>query len=111
MLDLGRSICANEEVGIAIWTGLSRDLDPDGEAAIRKTIPFWKDLDQGAATVLVAAFDPALNGECSRSKWDVNLTKRVLFRAQGHPVARLPTVRGRTLCYRSRNCGEAVGVE
>jgi hypothetical protein len=47
---------------LAIWTGLSRDLDPDGEAAIRKTAPFWKNHDQGAATVLVAALDPALRG-------------------------------------------------
>ncbi|KAF1849240.1 NAD(P)-binding protein [Cucurbitaria berberidis CBS 394.84] len=45
----------------SIWTGLSRDLDPDGEAAIRKTSPFWKNHDQGAATVLVAALDPALD--------------------------------------------------
>jgi NAD(P)-dependent dehydrogenase (short-subunit alcohol dehydrogenase family) len=47
----------------AIWTGLSRDLDPDGEAAIRATSPFWKNHDQGSATSLVAAFDPALNGK------------------------------------------------
>lgn len=45
----------------SIWTGLSRDLDAEGEAAIRKTAPFWKNHDQGAATTLVAAFDPALN--------------------------------------------------
>ncbi|KAJ4376029.1 hypothetical protein N0V83_001309 [Neocucurbitaria cava] len=45
----------------SIWTGLSRDLDPDGEAAIRNTSPFWKNLDQGAATVLVAALDPSLD--------------------------------------------------
>ncbi|CAN9461514.1 unnamed protein product [Alternaria alternata] len=45
----------------AIWTGLSRDLDADGEAAIRKTSPFWKNHDQGAATVLVAALDPVLD--------------------------------------------------
>lgn len=63
-------ICINDVVGkrnadgyVAIWTGLSRDLDPDGEAAIRKTSPFWKNHDQGAATVLVAALDPALNGK------------------------------------------------
>jgi hypothetical protein len=49
--------------GLAIWTGLSRDLDADGEAAIRKTSPFWKNHDQGAATVLVAALDPSLDGE------------------------------------------------
>ncbi|KAG9193989.1 hypothetical protein G6011_04024 [Alternaria panax] len=45
----------------SIWTGLSRDLDADGEAAIRSTSPFWKNHDQGAATVLVAALDPALD--------------------------------------------------
>lgn len=56
-------ICADISGEIAIWTGLSRSLDADGEAAIRKTSPFWKNLDQGAATVLVAALDPALNGE------------------------------------------------
>ncbi|KAF2452202.1 NAD(P)-binding protein [Karstenula rhodostoma CBS 690.94] len=44
----------------SIWTGLSRDLDADGEAAIRATSPFWKNLDQGASTTLVAALDPAL---------------------------------------------------
>ena len=49
-------------MSIAIWTGLSRDLDADGEEAIRNTSPFWKNLDQGAATTLVAALDPALNG-------------------------------------------------
>jgi hypothetical protein len=47
---------------IAIWTGLSRDLDADGEAAIRATSPFWKNHDQGSSTTLVAALDPALNG-------------------------------------------------
>ncbi|KAH9866931.1 hypothetical protein IAQ61_007521 [Plenodomus lingam] len=45
----------------SIWTGLSRDLDPDGEAAIKNTSTFWKNRDQGASTVLVAALDPALN--------------------------------------------------
>ncbi|KAH8722582.1 hypothetical protein GQ44DRAFT_807363 [Phaeosphaeriaceae sp. PMI808] len=45
----------------SIWTGLGRNLDADGEAAIRNTSPFWKNYDQGAATVLVAALDPALN--------------------------------------------------
>jgi hypothetical protein len=52
----------NTNFDLAIWTGLSRDLDPDGEEAIRNTSPYWKSLDQGAATTLVAAFDPALNG-------------------------------------------------
>lgn len=45
----------------SIWTGLPRDLDADGQDAIRKTSPFWKNQDQGSATVLVAALDPALN--------------------------------------------------
>jgi hypothetical protein len=55
----------------AIWTGLSRDLDAEGEAAIRKTSSFWKDHDQGAATSVVAAFDPALNSEFTLAtrKW------------------------------------------
>ncbi|KAK7185161.1 hypothetical protein DPSP01_000804 [Paraphaeosphaeria sporulosa] len=44
----------------SIWTGLSRDLDADGEAAIRATSPFWKNHDQGASTTLVAALDPTL---------------------------------------------------
>lgn len=53
--------CARSDL-IAIWTGLSRSLDADSEEAIRKTSRFWKNRDQGAATVLVAALDPALNG-------------------------------------------------
>jgi NAD(P)-dependent dehydrogenase (short-subunit alcohol dehydrogenase family) len=67
---------------LAIWTGLSRDLDADGEAAIRQTSPFWKSHDQGAATVLVAALDPALNGEyMSDLAMEVLITyqKRVMF--------------------------------
>jgi hypothetical protein len=51
----------------AIWTGLSRNLDAEGEAAIRNTSPFWKNHDQGAATVLVAALDPILDGEFASS--------------------------------------------
>ncbi|KAF2867753.1 hypothetical protein BDV95DRAFT_502438 [Massariosphaeria phaeospora] len=45
----------------SIWTGLARDLDAEGEDAVRKTSPFWKNHDQGCATTMVAAFDPALN--------------------------------------------------
>jgi NAD(P)-dependent dehydrogenase (short-subunit alcohol dehydrogenase family) len=52
----------------AIWTGLSRNLDAEGEEAIRKTSPFWKNHDQGAATVLVAALDPTLNGELAADR-------------------------------------------
>ncbi|EMD58951.1 hypothetical protein COCSADRAFT_41509 [Bipolaris sorokiniana ND90Pr] len=49
----------------AIPTNMSRDLDSDSEEleAIGKTMTFLKNLDQGAATVLVAALDPALNDE------------------------------------------------
>ncbi|XP_014562277.1 hypothetical protein COCVIDRAFT_21853 [Bipolaris victoriae FI3] len=49
----------------AIPTNMSRDLDSDSEEliAIGKTMTLIKNLDQGAATVLVAALDPALNEE------------------------------------------------
>lgn len=46
----------------AIWTNLSRHLDDKGTDIISKTGMYWKSLDEGAATMLVAAFDPALNG-------------------------------------------------
>jgi len=42
---------------------LVRELDADGEEAIRGISDFWKNHDQGAAPVLVAALDPALNGQ------------------------------------------------
>lgn len=66
-LDVRSRIISNPQlffsnVIVAIWTGLSRNLDAEATAAIGKTSPFWKSLDQGAATVLVAALDPALNG-------------------------------------------------
>jgi hypothetical protein len=52
-----------------------RNLDAEGEAAIRKTSPFWKNHNQGAATVIVAAFDPALDGEFCNADWiDLVLT-------------------------------------
>ncbi|EMD90655.1 hypothetical protein COCC4DRAFT_47329 [Bipolaris maydis ATCC 48331] len=46
-----------------IWTNISRDLGSEEIAAVEKASPFSKNLDQGAATVLVAALDPALNEE------------------------------------------------
>ncbi|KAL6157807.1 hypothetical protein ACJQWK_07849 [Exserohilum turcicum] len=46
----------------SIWTGLGRNLDQKAIDAIGKTSAFWKNHDQGAATVLVAALDPALDG-------------------------------------------------
>ncbi|KAL1982368.1 hypothetical protein VTN96DRAFT_1399 [Rasamsonia emersonii] len=45
----------------SIWTNLSRHLDDKGTEIIAKTGTYWKSLDEGAATMLVAAFDPALN--------------------------------------------------
>jgi hypothetical protein len=58
-------------LGAAIMTDIVRDLDQhklDGLAKIKD----WKTLDQGVATMLVAAFDPALNSEfdspCSPKK-------------------------------------------
>ncbi|KAH6683916.1 short-chain dehydrogenase [Halenospora varia] len=45
----------------SIWTGLPRNLDPEAQEMIRKTAPVWKSLDEGAATAIVAAFDPSLN--------------------------------------------------
>ncbi|KAJ5896713.1 uncharacterized protein N7473_006112 [Penicillium subrubescens] len=44
----------------SIWTGLSRGLDDSGNEIMSKTSNFWKSGDQGAATMLVAAFDPSL---------------------------------------------------
>ncbi|KAK7926817.1 hypothetical protein PG985_003815 [Apiospora marii] len=42
-------------------THLGRDHDPEMAEAISKTATYWKTLDQGSATTLVAALDPALN--------------------------------------------------
>ncbi|OAP60562.1 hypothetical protein AYL99_05564 [Fonsecaea erecta] len=44
----------------SIWTDLSRNLDDKHLSLIEKTGGFWKDLDQGSATTLVAALDPKL---------------------------------------------------
>ncbi|KAL2221520.1 putative short-chain dehydrogenase [Thermoascus aurantiacus ATCC 26904] len=52
----------------SIWTGLSRHLDERGTETISKTGSFWKSTDQGAAPMLVAAFDPALNEPSEPSK-------------------------------------------
>ncbi|KAJ9606828.1 hypothetical protein H2200_008838 [Cladophialophora chaetospira] len=45
----------------SIWTDLSRNLDEKHLAMIENTSTFWKDIDQGSATTLVAALDPKLN--------------------------------------------------
>ncbi|KAK7958000.1 Short-chain dehydrogenase/reductase SDR [Apiospora saccharicola] len=42
-------------------THLGRDHDPEMAEAISKTATYWKSLDEGSATTLVAALDPALN--------------------------------------------------
>jgi NAD(P)-dependent dehydrogenase (short-subunit alcohol dehydrogenase family) len=44
----------------SIWTDLSRNLDEKHLAMIENTSTFWKDIDQGSATSLVAALDPKL---------------------------------------------------
>jgi NAD(P)-dependent dehydrogenase (short-subunit alcohol dehydrogenase family) len=44
----------------SIWTDLSRNLDEKHLAMIENTSSFWKNLDQGSATTLVAALDPQL---------------------------------------------------
>jgi hypothetical protein len=47
---------------VAIWTNRSRDLDEEKLDVIKGTSKVWKSVDQGAATAMVAAFDPKLNG-------------------------------------------------
>ncbi|KAL2432263.1 hypothetical protein ABEF95_005126 [Exophiala dermatitidis] len=50
----------------SIWTDLSRNLDATYTDFISKTGGFWKDLDQGSATMLVAALDPRLGSDKSK---------------------------------------------
>lgn len=47
----------------AIWTNLNRSLDEEGNSILAKTGTYWKSEDEGAATMLVASFDPLLNGD------------------------------------------------
>ncbi|KIW20310.1 hypothetical protein PV08_00885 [Exophiala spinifera] len=49
----------------SIWTDLSRDLDEEHQNLVSKTGSFWKTLDQGSATTLVAALDPKLSEDTS----------------------------------------------
>ncbi|KAI1413883.1 retinol dehydrogenase 13 [Hypoxylon sp. FL1857] len=44
-----------------VSSNLGRDHDEEMADAIAKTSKFWKNVDQGASTTLVAALDPALN--------------------------------------------------
>lgn len=45
----------------SIWTDLSRNLSESDLKIIEGTSTFWKNLDQGVATMLVAALDPKLS--------------------------------------------------
>jgi len=49
--------------GIAITTELSRDNDKELDETFATLAPYWKTLDEGCSTTLVAATDPALNGK------------------------------------------------
>ncbi len=51
----------------AIETDLSRDQDDELTAQFYKVAPYWKTPDEGSSTTLVAALDPALNGELASS--------------------------------------------
>jgi NAD(P)-dependent dehydrogenase (short-subunit alcohol dehydrogenase family) len=53
------------DIRAAIWTGLARNLDEEGTEILSKTGSYWKSIDEGAAPMMVAALDPALEGESS----------------------------------------------
>ncbi|KAJ3524371.1 hypothetical protein NM208_g12081 [Fusarium decemcellulare] len=55
----------------SIETGLNRNLDDKGKETLGGTAPggVWKSIDEGAATTLVAAFDPKLVEIESRGYW------------------------------------------
>ncbi|CAI4216165.1 unnamed protein product [Parascedosporium putredinis] len=44
-----------------VRTQLGRQQDDDMNAAIEKTASYWKDIDQGCSTTMVAALDPGLD--------------------------------------------------
>lgn len=50
-----------DETGIE--TGLSRDQDDELTQQFYTLIKYWRSADEGSSTTLVAALDPALNGE------------------------------------------------
>ncbi|KAI8667581.1 hypothetical protein NCS56_00895200 [Fusarium sp. Ph1] len=54
-----------------IDTGLTRSLDTEGRGTMGGTAPggVWKTMDQGAATTLVAAFDPKLTEGWTKPYW------------------------------------------
>ncbi|KAL1977282.1 hypothetical protein VTN31DRAFT_141 [Thermomyces dupontii] len=45
----------------SIWTNLNRNLDEEGNNILAKTGKYWKTNDEGAAPMLIAAFDPKLD--------------------------------------------------
>ncbi|KAF4630707.1 hypothetical protein G7Y89_g7432 [Cudoniella acicularis] len=47
-----------------IWVEDERNLSPEDQEMIRKTAPVWKNLEEGAATAMVAAFDPLFDRTC-----------------------------------------------
>lgn len=55
------------DIRAAIWTGLARNLDEEGTEILSKTGSYWKSIDEGAAPMMVAALDPALERESSLS--------------------------------------------
>lgn len=67
---------------IAIMTEIVRDLDQHGMEGLINTVDHWKTADQGAASLVVAAFDPAL---------DSTLLSITLFFQS--PAPHFPTVR------------------
>ena len=55
----------NTDLEKAIWTNLSRSLNAEEVEMISRTGSFWKTQDQGAAPMMIGAFDPGLSSECS----------------------------------------------
>ncbi|PNS21009.1 hypothetical protein CAC42_3346 [Sphaceloma murrayae] len=66
----------------SIETDLSRELDQGQRAMIKATSKNWVTLDQGTATILVAALDPALD----EKKGSIYLSDCQLSDAAGHSI-------------------------
>jgi NAD(P)-dependent dehydrogenase (short-subunit alcohol dehydrogenase family) len=88
-------------VPLAIETDLSRDQDDELTAQFYKVAPYWKTVDEGSSTTLVAALDPALNGKSSIgfAAWNcILLTQAPSCRDQGPLPCRLPVYQPCTPC-------------
>jgi hypothetical protein len=48
---------------LAIATDLAREMDEEAVKNLTQWNFDWKSIDEGAATLVVSGFDPALNGE------------------------------------------------